>query len=272
MWEATFTYGGESDEPGAEWYLLSLEFLFRVRDARGVWAGVPVGPMKEHILELCNRQLAKRRQPVDLTTDTSAEEPEAVPGDAPLVRGYAFLQRLALRYQLEAVHAQALRLAGAWSGNLRVERGGDGSRLVLDYWVAPVKPVAPGPPGTQAPPPMSALTGKVIISFSAHTSVEPIPIAAQPVASTSAQPAAPLRSARERALEQALAKVAAARLAPITAAIEPVPTAGGNGTVDKGKGVALADDDDVLEKLSIVWVADDVPLADRAQLTLELVS
>lgn len=55
MWEASFTYGGGMDDPSsptddaeegaeppaaaqgqaAEWYLLSLKFLFRVRDARG---------------------------------------------------------------------------------------------------------------------------------------------------------------------------------------------------------------------------------------------
>jgi hypothetical protein len=35
MWEGTLTYGGANDDPTAEWYLLSLTFLFRVRDARG---------------------------------------------------------------------------------------------------------------------------------------------------------------------------------------------------------------------------------------------
>lgn len=37
MWEAAFTYGGgDSDNPIAqEWYLLSLRFLFEVKDARG---------------------------------------------------------------------------------------------------------------------------------------------------------------------------------------------------------------------------------------------
>lgn len=35
MWEASFTYGGDNDDTEAEWYLLSLKFLFRVRDARG---------------------------------------------------------------------------------------------------------------------------------------------------------------------------------------------------------------------------------------------
>lgn len=35
MWEASFTYGGGEAEETAEWYLLSLKFLFRVGDARG---------------------------------------------------------------------------------------------------------------------------------------------------------------------------------------------------------------------------------------------
>lgn len=35
MWEASFTYGGAEAEEEGEWYLLSLKFLFRVRDARG---------------------------------------------------------------------------------------------------------------------------------------------------------------------------------------------------------------------------------------------
>lgn len=51
-----------------------------------VWASIPVGPMKEHIVELCNRELAKRRPPPE--TEPASDD---VP-DAPLVRGYAFLR------------------------------------------------------------------------------------------------------------------------------------------------------------------------------------
>lgn len=37
MWEASFTYGGDdTDNPVAhQWFLLSLRFLFRVKDSRG---------------------------------------------------------------------------------------------------------------------------------------------------------------------------------------------------------------------------------------------
>ena len=34
MWEASFAYGGDNDEE-AEWYLLSVTFLFRVSEASG---------------------------------------------------------------------------------------------------------------------------------------------------------------------------------------------------------------------------------------------
>ena len=35
MWEASFAYGGDNDDEGAEWYLLSITFLFRVSEASG---------------------------------------------------------------------------------------------------------------------------------------------------------------------------------------------------------------------------------------------
>ena len=93
MWEATLTYGGgpEEDDEGqeqAEWFLLGVTFLFRVADARGceslapppsssssssgvsngarrltrgtAWAPTPTGPLKEHLVDLCNRQLLRR--------------------------------------------------------------------------------------------------------------------------------------------------------------------------------------------------------------------
>jgi hypothetical protein len=131
MWEAAFTYGGGMDDPSphdaeegadptaptqgqaAEWYLLNLKFLFRVRDARGgecfrffgvadrerradalartVWSPTPTGPMKEHIIDLCNRELARRKPPAaDGEASTSA--PKTAERDAPLVRGYNFLR------------------------------------------------------------------------------------------------------------------------------------------------------------------------------------
>lgn len=35
MWEAELTYGGDNDDKEANWYLLNLKFLFRVKDTRG---------------------------------------------------------------------------------------------------------------------------------------------------------------------------------------------------------------------------------------------
>ncbi|KAM0747999.1 MED14-domain-containing protein [Meredithblackwellia eburnea MCA 4105] len=100
---------------GGEWYLLSIKFLFRVRDSRGVWNESPLGPMKEHIVEICNRELARRRV---ASKDRRRERRR----DKPLLRGYNFLQRLSLTYQLESIYVQALHLAStSWSGNLRVE-------------------------------------------------------------------------------------------------------------------------------------------------------
>ncbi|GAA5826413.1 hypothetical protein JCM11251_002355 [Rhodosporidiobolus azoricus] len=88
LWEASFTYSGDgsSDSEGeegdgdageggkpqedssgaatevpAEWFLLSLRFLFRVKDARGVpYSPIPSGPLKDHLIELCNQQLLRR--------------------------------------------------------------------------------------------------------------------------------------------------------------------------------------------------------------------
>ncbi|GAA5890690.1 hypothetical protein JCM8208_004963 [Rhodotorula glutinis] len=70
LWEAAFTYGGPGDDPdeddldapvdGAEWFFLRVKFLFRVRDARGTWNPSPTGPLKEHLVDMCNRELVRR--------------------------------------------------------------------------------------------------------------------------------------------------------------------------------------------------------------------
>lgn len=53
-----------------------------------VWSSVPMGPMKDHIVELCNRELAKRRPPEGGDGEAAGAEER----DAPLVRGYEFLR------------------------------------------------------------------------------------------------------------------------------------------------------------------------------------
>jgi hypothetical protein len=35
MWEADMTYGGDNEDINAQWYLLSIKFLFRVMDSQG---------------------------------------------------------------------------------------------------------------------------------------------------------------------------------------------------------------------------------------------
>ncbi|GAA5987817.1 hypothetical protein JCM10908_007227 [Rhodotorula pacifica] len=206
MWEADLTYGGgnepdEEGQEGREWYLLAVKFLFRVKDARGAWSSTPLGPIKEHILQLCNQELLRRpyfpapHPPRPVFTSDSLDSkattnqlsatstapllpdpqaPPPAPGEAPILypkgdssaaaatsslkseeekareewdtkerewkkereevvrkrkrdrpldRGYTFLQRLALSYQLEAVHSAAVRLAAtSWNGSLEVER------------------------------------------------------------------------------------------------------------------------------------------------------
>ncbi|GAA5924067.1 hypothetical protein JCM3775_005586 [Rhodotorula graminis] len=70
LWEAALTYGGPADDPddddpdaqleGAEWFLLRVKFLFSVRDARGTWNPSPTGPLKDHLVDMCNRELLRR--------------------------------------------------------------------------------------------------------------------------------------------------------------------------------------------------------------------
>lgn len=115
--------------------------------------------MKEHIIDLCNRELARRRStPAEGEAPTSA--PRKAARDAPLVRGYNFLrwsciivlspstslmspsrldlttaERLALSYQLESLHQQALQLANtSWSASLKIEMNKERTELKVGYW------------------------------------------------------------------------------------------------------------------------------------------
>ncbi|GAA5971097.1 hypothetical protein JCM11641_004145 [Rhodosporidiobolus odoratus] len=264
LWEASFTYGGDNEAEDAEWYLLGVQFLFRVKDARGAWSSTPLGPLKDHLIELCNRELLRRpflpasplpadqQPPVppppapteDATGAERAEgqeetqeerenkyekeKEEAVrkrKRDRPLNRGYTFLQRLALSYQLEAIYAQAARLATtSWSGSLKVEMGGkERDEVRVEYWS-----YKPDPPqqsssakSSQRPPPAPAsIGGALVFSLRPSTPAPPPPApsdkpprAAAPAASSStvrpvlspAPSAATTRAAaREAALQAAL--------------------------------------------------------------------
>lgn len=148
LWEASFVYSGSreggdgededaEEEEGAEWYLLSVKFLFRVKDSRGsafffsslfrkavltrreriAWAPVPLGPLKQHLTDACNAELARRpfllpppEPPATLSEGELPPNPEEEEGnerkraeklndlkrkrrrDRPLRRGYAFLR------------------------------------------------------------------------------------------------------------------------------------------------------------------------------------
>ncbi|GAA6010337.1 hypothetical protein JCM11491_006274 [Sporobolomyces phaffii] len=187
LWEASFVYSGTetqdppneddstsiSDEDQSEWYLLGIKFLFTVKDERGGnWNPTPTGPLKQHLVDLCNGQLARRpflpapppppppvpSQPVepaegDAVTSQETEQDKASEVEAkyaselkearakrrrdqPLQRGYTFLQRLALSYQLESVYSQAVQLIRSdWNAcGLRVEINGERDQVTLKYW------------------------------------------------------------------------------------------------------------------------------------------
>lgn len=58
------------------------------------WSDVPDGPIKEHIVELCNRELARRKAPPE-GSDQKQEDAQFAANDTPLVRGYNFLRERA---------------------------------------------------------------------------------------------------------------------------------------------------------------------------------
>ncbi|KAM0789552.1 hypothetical protein ACM66B_000363 [Microbotryomycetes sp. NB124-2] len=169
LWEADFTYGGDSDSTTAQWYLLSLKFLFRVKDARGAWSDTPTGPIREHIIELCNCELARRKPPDQLATKLDVPRPEAgtsLDDDQPFFKGFKFIQNLVLSYQLESLYSQAQRLAATqWSGTVEVELATDRKSMKLRYWI----PQRHDPPqGTRNPPtPVPQAVSSLQISVSA---------------------------------------------------------------------------------------------------------
>lgn len=69
LWEASFTYGGgakdeDEGQEGAEWFLLGVRFLFRVRDARGCeFPLLPLASMRERRLPPFPLLLARSSRP-----------------------------------------------------------------------------------------------------------------------------------------------------------------------------------------------------------------
>ncbi|GAA5922202.1 hypothetical protein JCM1841_000673 [Sporobolomyces salmonicolor] len=273
LWEASFVYSGSreggdgededaEEEEGAEWYLLSVKFLFRVKDSRGTWAPVPLGPLKQHLTDACNAELARRpfllpppEPPATLSEGELPPNPEEEEGnerkraeklndlkrkrrrDRPLRRGYAFLQRLALSYQLESIYSQAVRLAGtSWNGSLNVEMSTERDEVRVGYWHhapdnAPQasssrQPPPPAPAGAAAQSRLSGPGGTLVFSLrpsppSSPETANPLP---PPSPSTSSRDRT--SAAREQALQAALA-LAASPLPSSSNALDPPPMANG---------------------------------------------
>lgn len=180
LWEASFVYsgsnpeaeaeaeaeGGEEDE--AEWYLLGVKFLFKVKDdANTSWNPTPTGPLKQHLIELCNSQLARKpflpppppppAPPIDpSSSSTTTTEQDHSDSQSKylqelkqikrernldrnsLKRGFKFLTNLALSYQLESVYSQAVKLirgSSSWNEcGLRVEIDKEREMVKIEYW------------------------------------------------------------------------------------------------------------------------------------------
>lgn len=91
-----------------------------------VWSSIPIGAMKEHIVELCNRELLKLPVPSSFDSEGDVAVIKDAIEDASLVRGFNFLRKslpclfsayfeshillltelLTLSYQIEALYAQ----------------------------------------------------------------------------------------------------------------------------------------------------------------------
>ncbi|GAA5897842.1 uncharacterized protein JCM6883_000839 [Sporobolomyces salmoneus] len=231
LWEASFVYSGtetqqetqreggaEEEDPTtisaedqSEWYLLGIKFLFTVQDERGgSWNPTPTGPLKQHLVDLCNAQLARRPflpsppppippPPAPDSTEISSSESEAErltelqakysselkevrakrKRDQPLQRGYTFLQRLALSYQLESVYAQAVGMIRSdWNAcGLRVEMNGERDQVKVKYWNDTEEPSRnkpkPSNPATASSP--ASPGGTIIFSVSPSNESAPTP-------------------------------------------------------------------------------------------------
>ncbi|POW04618.1 hypothetical protein PSTT_10249 [Puccinia striiformis] len=159
MFECSLTLGG--GELDSQWYLLHVEFLFKVTGPRGKdFMGIPQGAVKNQIIESGNRIMA----PVDLPTES---DPDPKPPERPIMKLFAYLRDLCLNYQLEALHYQASQLGrSAWASHTKVLITTDRRNLTIMYW-SHARPVSiPVPrPGQQLPknPPQPTPQGTLTI-------------------------------------------------------------------------------------------------------------
>lgn len=127
MFECSLTLGG--GELNSQWYLLHLEFLFKVTGPRGKdFMAIPQGPVKNQIVELGNRIMA----PSALPTESNSNPP---PPERPIMKLFAYLRDLCLNYQLEALYYQASQLGrSAWGTHTRLSIPPDRSTMTIMYW------------------------------------------------------------------------------------------------------------------------------------------
>jgi len=145
MFECSLTLGG--GELDSQWYLLHVEFLFKVTGPRGKdFMRIPQGPIKDQIIECGNRTMAPNTLPTE-------SDPDPKPPERPIMKLFAYLRDLCLNYQLEALHYQASQLGrSAWATHTRLSLSADRRNLTVMYWshARPVSiPVAR--PGQQPP-------------------------------------------------------------------------------------------------------------------------
>ena len=140
MFECSLTLGG--GELDSQWYLLHVEFLFRVTGPRGKdFMSIPQGPVKNQIIECGNRTMAPNTLPTE-------SDPDPKPPERPIMKLFAYLRDLCLNYQLEALHYQASQLGrSAWATHTRLLISPDRGNLTIMYWLhaRPVPTIVPRP-------------------------------------------------------------------------------------------------------------------------------
>ncbi|PLW17180.1 hypothetical protein PCANC_08220 [Puccinia coronata f. sp. avenae] len=128
MFECSLTLGG--GELDSQWYLLHVEFLFKVTGPRGNdFMCIPQGPIKDQIIECGNRVMAP-------STLSPESDPDPKPPERPIMKVFAYLRDLCLNYQLEALHYQASQLGrSAWATHTRLLISTDRKNLTIMYWL-----------------------------------------------------------------------------------------------------------------------------------------
>ncbi|CAH7667443.1 mediator complex subunit MED14-domain-containing protein [Phakopsora pachyrhizi] len=162
QFECSVTLGGGEED--SQWFLLHVEFLFRVTGPGGKdFSAIPQGPVRDQIIEMGNR-LMTPGAPTEL-------DPEPKPPERALMKLYAYLRDLCLNYQLEALLYQSTHLGrSAWAGHTKLSIPEDRSSLTVNYWAYvdhPPQPITRLAPTLQKrpPPPTSLRQGSITIQL-----------------------------------------------------------------------------------------------------------